>query len=292
MRVYFLSEKRGALTVGGAYFGVVDGFERSAEIDPADGLFCECAAIGYVPVRFRFDEAFLFAPPPHVKLYFSGGDVAVYLYDYVRDDPSLRVLWQERVESSRLTLCMQGRLTLNLENETGFHLIPLPERLEKAKPRACCGGILLEAERCFCLLSRDGEILVRADGTVKAAGETLEAEIDFHDSVGHTALCKWRGAELISFTVRTARPPTDATFALAFFESVLIGADVTPLLSDALKPKAGALGEFLGAFEHVVLRDDPSLVGLVYARRERVFEVRTFRADVKDGKICNITEQE
>ena len=291
MRVYFLSEKRGALTVGGAYFGVVDGFERSAEVDPADGLYCECAAIGYVPVRFRFDEEFLFSPPPHVKLYFSGGDVAVYLHDYVRDDPALRVIWQEHVAGSRLTLCMQGRLTLNLENETGFHLIPLSEKLETCRPCACCGGVLLEAENCFLLLSRDGEIWAQGEGTVMEKGETLKAEVRLSDSVGHTALCEWKGAELLSCTLRSSRAPTDATFALAFLESVLIGADVGPYLCDALKPKAAALKGFLGDFEDVVLKDDPRLVGLVYRRRERVFEVRTFRVDVEEGKVTNITEE-
>lgn len=290
MRVYFLSEKRGALTVGGAYFGAVDGFERSAELDPADALFCECAAIGYAPVRFCFDEQFLFAPPPHVKLYFSGDAVAVWICDFLREDSTLRVLWQERVERSRLTLCLQGRLTLNLENETGFHLIPLPESLLDAKPYPCCGGILLEGGNAFCLLSRDGEILVRADGKVLEGGDVLKAEVAFHDSVGHTALCEWRGAELLSCTVRTARPPTDATFALAFFESVLIGADASAFLSDALKPKAGILREFLGDFEHVLLRDDPHVVGLVYARRERVYEVRAFRVEIENGNIKNLTE--
>ncbi len=290
MHVCFLSEKRGALTVGGAYFGVVDGFERTAEVDPADALYCECAAIGYAPVRFRFDEEFLFSPPPHVKLYFSGKDVAVYLCDYLRDDPSLRVLRQERVAGSLLTLCMQGRLTLNLENETGFHLIPLPEKLEDCKPYPCCGGVLLEGQTSFALLSRDGELWAQADGKVLEKGETLKAEVSFHDSTGHTALCEWRGGSLLSCTLRTARAPTEATYALAFFESALIGADVTPYLCDALKPKADLLKGFLGDFVHVVLREDPRLVGLVYARRERVYEVRTFRVDVKDGKVENITE--
>ncbi len=290
MRVYFLSEKRGALTVGGAYFGVVDAFERSAELDPADALFCECAAIGYAPVRFCFDEQFLFSPPPHVRLYFSGGAVAVWIYDFLRDDQSLRVLWQERIAGSRLTLCMQGRLQLNLENETGFHLISLPENLADARPSACCGGVLLEGAEAFCLLSRDGEFLVRAEGTVLERGETLKAEVRFHDSAGHTAVCEWRGKELLSCTLRTTRPPTDATFALAFFESVLIGADVAPYLSDALKPKIGVLREFLGEFEHVLLRDEKDVVGLVYARRERVYEVRAFRVEVDGGKVTNITE--
>ena len=39
MRVYFLSEKPCGLTVSGIYLGLIDGFERSAELSPADELF-------------------------------------------------------------------------------------------------------------------------------------------------------------------------------------------------------------------------------------------------------------
>ena len=291
MRVYFLAERESVLTVNGAYLGTVDGFERSAHIDPKDGIFCACSPAGYLPVGFRFDEAFLFAPPPQVKLYYSRGSVAVYCYDFVRADPSLTVLWQERAEGSRLTLCMQGRLQLNLENETGFHIVPLPERFSLCKPYPCGGDILLEGQGCFALLGRDGQIKVLAEGRVLERGATLKAETFYRDSCGHTAVTQWRGGELISRSVRTAREPTEATFALALMESVRIGADITPFLSDELLPKANSLKKFLGEFEEVVLTEESTLVGIVCPRKERVYDVRYFRVTITDGKVSNLKEE-
>lgn len=290
MRVFFLSEKRCALFFGGVFLGTADGFERSAELDPADRIFCELQAPGCAPESFVFDEAFLFAPPPPFELYFSRGTVTVYCRSFARADPSLTVVRQERVNGALFTLCMQGRLQLNMENETGFHILPLPERFMNCTFRACGEDFLLEGSGTFALIKRDGTVRIRAEGRVLECGETLVAEIAFRDSGGHTAIAEWRDGELLRYTVRTAREPTETTFALALFESVLIGADCTPFLADALKPKAGALRAYLGDFSDVALTARQDVVGLVYPRKERVFDVRYFRVTLEDGKIANISE--
>ncbi len=292
MQVIFLAEKQCILTVNGAYFGTVDGFERKAELDPKDGLFCEFLPAEYLPVRFRLDEDFLLSPPPQVSLYFYREGVAVYCHNFVRSDPSLTVLWQEKVGGSRLTLCMQGKLQLNLENETGFHIVALPEEFEQCRPYALDGEILLEGETCFAVLSREGELVLCTEGKVLGRENgTLRAEIPFFDSMGHTAVIERRDKKLLSCSVRSAFEPTERTFALALFESVLIGADVTPFLADDLVPKAGSLKKFLGKFTSVVMTDDPALTGLVYERKPRIFDVRYFRVTLEDGKIANIKEE-
>lgn len=74
----------------------------------------------------------------------------------------------------------------------------------------------------------------------------------------------------------------------AFFESVLIGADFSELLSDELKERAQHIKAFLGDFVSVVLTDRPNTCGLVRKKKERLFEVYYFTAEVKDGKIVDI----
>lgn len=291
MQVIFLAEKPCALTVNGAYFGMADGFERRAELDVKDGLFCEFLPSGYLPVGFRLDEAFLLSPPPQIDLYFVKSGVAIYCHNFVRSDPTLTVLWQERLGENLLTLCMQGRLQLNLENRTGFHIIPLPEEFETCKPCLAGGEILLEGKNCFAVLSPEGKLLLLTEGEISERGETLKAEIPFFDSMGHTAVIERKGGKLISCSIRSRFAPTERTFALALFESALIGADVTPFLADNLKEKAGSLKKFLGKYTSVVLTDDPTLTGLVFERKPRVFDVRYFRVTLEDGKIANITEE-
>ncbi len=292
MRVIFLAERRCALSANGIYLGTIDGFERSTELDPADGVFFEASAPGFAAVRFRFDEALLFGPPPQISLYFTGEGVAVYLSDFVLDDPSMRVTAQARLSAALLTLFVQGRVQLSLENETGFHLVPLPFGLEHASLTEAGGGYLVEGEEMFCLLSREGEVVALAEGTVLERGETLRAETKFRDSLAHTALCAWREGKLAECSIRTARPPTPATYALALFESARIGADCLPYLAPALAPKAGALREFLGDFRDVALTAREDEIGLVYERKPRVYDVRVFRVELEDGKVSNIFSPE
>ncbi len=290
MRVCFLSEKLCALKIGGAYLGFVDGFERTTELDPKDGLFCELSPCDgeFLPLCFRFDEAFLLSPPPQAELYYTEQGVAVYLSGFLRADQTLRVLKQERLGGSLFTLTRQGKLQLALDNETGFHLTELPDCFETCTFSARREGFLLTAPTAFALLSHSGELLLLNEGTLLESGETLKAEVPFHDSLGHTALCEWREGKLVNCSIRAAGEPTPATFALALFESALIGADVRPFLSDALAQKAGSLKEYLGDFRSIVLTDSPEKVGLVYPRKERVFDVRYYSVELSDGKISNI----
>jgi len=290
MRVIFLSEKAGALFLGGAYLGLVDLFERSVEIDPKDGVIAQICPTGdFLPLTFQIDEDFLLAPPPQIDLYFGAGFVAVYAHGFLRADQSLKVLWQNRFGSTLLTLCLQGKLQLTLGGEKGFFLVDLPDALLPCTARPFESGFLLEGETAFALVSGDGKLILSSEGKIISAEESLLAEVPFHDSIGHVATCEWRGGELISCTIRSAGKPTESSYALALFESVLIGADALPYLHESLAEKADKLKEFLGSFVSVVMTDEKDTVGLVYPRTERVFDVRYYRVSVTDGKISNIS---
>ncbi len=289
MRVYFLAEKTCALTVGGAYLGLADGFERSAEIEPS-GICVEFSPLGdLLPVRFLFDEDLLLDPPPQIVLYYTDGAVAVYACGFLRADQSLKVLWQERIGRTRLTLTLQGKLLLDFENETGFRPVELPPALEDCRAEPCGSGFLLRGKTAFALLSHAGEMTLFSEGEVLSAGETLRAIVPFHDCLGHTAVCEWKDGTLVSCSIRAAREPGEATYALALLESALIGADCTPYLSDALAPKAAALKEYLGDYRSVVLTGERDKIGLVYPRKERIFDVRYFRVTTENGKVANLT---
>lgn len=291
MRVYFLSEKLAALSVNGLFLGAVDGFERTAELDPNDGCFIECKPYeGFLPVKFCFDENFLISPPPQAEVYHTRNGAAVYCKNFVREDAAMRVVGQQREAGTRLTLYVQGKVLLAMENETGFHLAELPDELERGAVSAAGETFLVEGKTCFCILSRSGEILVRSEGKIVGRGNIVQAEVPLRNSLGHTAVCGWENGKLVSFLLRARQEPTAATYALALFESVLAGADPAPLLSDTLAEKAGALKEFLGEYLFVVPTDTPGEVGLVYRRKENVFDLRYFRVTAEDGKITNIEE--
>ncbi len=291
MRVYFLSEKSGVLFLNGIALGRVDLFERVCEIDPKDGIFCEVKVAGYTAVSFVFSEEFLLDPPPQIKLYYTEGAVAVYACDFLRADPSMKLLAQERFSDCRLTLFFQGKLQLEYSRGANFTLVPLPDYLENGTICRIGQEFLIESEEGFALLSGEGKLITAARGRVTEKEYALAAEIPFGDSTGHIARCRWENGAMTSCAIVTQRDPNEATFALALFESALIGADFTPYLCDALQEKAGALKEFLGNYTSVVLSDVPSRVGLVYPRKERIFDIRYFNVTVADGKVTNISEE-
>lgn len=292
MRVFFCADTTCVFFVNGMYLGAVDAFERSVELDPADGVFCELKAAGYAPVRFCLNEDFLFSPPEGVELYFFGGAVCVHVQGFVRADPCLRVLWQKRLGGALLTLCVQGRVVLNLESARGFFQIGLPFSFEECVPSRAGELFLLESRTAFALIGDDGEVRALSEGRVTERGARVTAEIPLHDSLGHIVRRTWENGAAGDCAVLSAREPAEAAFALAFFESLLTGSDPEPWLSPSLAPKKGLLRQFLGDFRRAVLTEKTDVVGLVYARKPRVFDVRRFRVTVEEGKIANIAAEE
>ncbi len=287
MRVYFFSDLPCAFFVNGIHLGPVDGFERTAELSPMDGAFCEFKAARCVPVRFRFDEAFLFEPPEGIELYFRRGTVAVHLKDFVRADPALRVLWQRRLGERLLTLCVQGRVFLCDEHGRRMTCIPLPFAFECCRLFPAGEHLLLEGEEMFALIGREGTLDVLSDGRVLERGRHVTAEVPLCDALSHRMRCRYEEGKLVQSELLSSEPPREATVAAALLESVLEGLDPRPYLAPALADKAALLREYLGSF-CAVAPIDRGTVGLVYARRPRIFDVRDFAVTLEDGKVSNL----
>lgn len=237
------------------------------------------------------DQDFLFSPPPRVNLYYTDSAVAVYAFGFLREDQTLSVKQEQQLGGAHFTVYRQGELFLRYENGR-THVVPLDDRFEKCEIKEINDGYLLTGAGAFLLLKRDGTVFVRSEGEVIEAGRSLKAEIPFHDAMGHTAVSEWQNGELLSSTIRSRRAPNEATYALALFESLNIGLDPAPYLHEKIRDKADSLKEFLGDYRSVVLTDNPEKIGLVYERKERVFDVRYFYITVEDDKISNITPEE
>lgn len=238
-------------------------------------------------MSFRFDEDFLFSPPEQVELYFHCGEVAVRLHAMPYADPTMRVVWQTRLNGLLLTLCVQGTVILNMQDGNSFYQIPLPFAFENCRADTAGEHILLEGKGMFALIDQNGKIRILSDGRITERGDAVTAEIPLHDALAHRMRCRYEGGKMTECTVLSAQEPTQATVALALLESVLAGFDPTPYLAPALAPKAGLLREYLGEFRAVVpLGADR--VGLVCPRKPRVFDVRDFRFTLEDGKVSNL----
>ncbi|MBQ8657742.1 MAG: hypothetical protein IJ506_01265 [Clostridia bacterium] len=298
MKIYFLSSRPCALTLNGAYFGLTSTFEKFAEVSPKDGIFAEFIPEGASPIRFFITENLRFTPPEGCEVYLLKDGVAVFARDFPPNDFSLQPLLQKKFDSCLATLFKQGRIQLSLENSGELFVATLPPSFAPVDLKEENGYILVDGEKEIALYSPRAELLLHE----KALSYTFEngelrAVLPLSDRLKRTAECVWTlsetGVARASFTLRqegaeNAERLREELLPYAFFESVLIGAEVTQMLSEELAEKADSLREFLGDFIGVTLTNDPRELGLVYKKAERLFELKYFRVTVENGKIADV----
>ena len=296
MKIYFLSALPCALTVGGAYFGRTDSFGRCAELDARDELFVEFHPENALPIGFFITENLRFSPPERCEVYLLPDGIAVYAKHFLPADFSLNVAAQKRIDGSLVTLFRQGDWQICIENEKGMFVKPLPPAFYPTEIDGCQHTLLLTAPDAFSLLDETGHFLLHErHESVRLDGDELHAVLPLCDSKNRRARCVWKITDgecfQTEFTITEqgqGNAATDGLIAYAFFESVLIGADYTPFLSESLRKDAEKIPAFLGNFLSVLPRDDENSCGLVYRKAERLFEMKIFRVSVSDGKITDI----
>lgn len=299
MKIYFLSSRPCALMLGGVFFGMTDGFERFAEIEPKDNVFAEFIPEGALPVGFFITEKLRFSPPDHCEVYILKDGIAVFAKSFPPSDFSLKLVAQQRFRENLVTVFRQGDLQISIETSKGFFVAPLSPCFEPCKIFWEHGLFFVEGQGALAVFNAAGEcVLNEKISEYRIENDVLSAVLPLSDSRGRFAECAWALTDdacfQTSFKVRqTAAEKDEETLRdelipYAFFESVLIGADFSELLGDELKERAQHIKAFLGDFVSVVLTEQPNTCGLVRKKKERLFEVHYFTAEVKDGKIVDI----
>ncbi len=302
MKVYFLSSRPCALTLNDAYFGLTDRFERFAEISLKDNVFVRFTPENAQPIGFFLNESMRHTPPAGCEIYLLENAIAIYAKSFPPSDLTLKILAQKRFEKSLVTLFYQGELQLSIQTEKGFFISTLPPTFEKSELLFESGLFLLKAPNMIAVYTMAGErVLMENVLSCKIEAGVLYATLPLSDSLGRVADCAWEMSEqgvtrtkctlLQSRTKSGENDPETLRAELlpfAFFESILLGADCTSLLSDDLAPQADKLKGYLGDFCSVTLTDDPSVCGLVYKKAERLFEIVNFSVTIENGKIKDI----
>ena len=302
MKVYFLSSQPCALTIGDAYFGLTDRFERFAEISLKDRVLVRFTPEGALPIAFFLTENIRFTPPSGCEVYLLSDGLAIYARDFPPTDFSLQVLLQKRFDGGTLTLFRQGALQLSLETHECFFVATLPPSFSDSEAFFESGLFFLKSPDSLAVYTQKGECVLQEKVlSHRIENGVLCAILPLSDSLGRTAECEWslseKGVQLSKFSLSQTRTQTgeserekikDELLPFAFFESVLIGANYREMLSDELAPDYDKIKEYLGDFCAVTLTDDPSVCGLVRKKGERLFEVVYFTAKTENGKICDI----
>ena len=299
MKLYFLSAKPCALLINGAYFGVTDLFERTADVDLRDKLYAEFLPENAQPIRFFITEQLRTTPPEHCEVYLLKDGIAVYARDFQPTDLTLRVLWQKRHGDCLATLFSQGHLYLSVQTPKNFFNAYLPPSFATATPSFHDEFILLSTQNELLVFTKDGKKLLQEKIlSFSIEGNVLTARLPLSDRLGRYADCAWELSETqckqTAFTICQPQAVADGKIdegllAYAFFESVLIGANFDAMLDNELRADKDKIRAFLGDFEGVILTDNPTECGLVRKKGERLFSVDYFQVSIKDGKIVEIT---
>ncbi|MBR2442104.1 MAG: hypothetical protein IKB20_03465 [Clostridia bacterium] len=303
MKIYFLSAIPCALTLNGVYFGLTDRFERFAEIHLADKIFAEFIPENAQPIRFFITERLPSVPPQGCEVYLLPDGLAVFARDFPPLPAPLTVIAQARFPQGLVTVFSQGGVQVSIENSFGLFTSYLPPSFSVCELTYHEGLFFLKGQNCLAVYTQKGrQVLLEEVLSFEIENGELKAVLPLSDCLGRNANCVWaideEGCIQKSCTLTQARThggdgnEADILKELlpyAFFESVLIGADFTPFLSNELQTKAGALTAFLGEFKAVVPTDDPFVCRLIYQKQERLFEARDFKVCVEKDKITDVT---
>lgn len=297
MKVYFLSSQPCILTLNGAYFGRTDTFERFVELSAKDNVYAKFSPQGAGDIGFFINEDLRLSAPEGCDVYLLKDGVAVYAHAFPPTEFSLRVIAQTRLDDCLITVYKQGDIQLCIDSSLGVFNATLPPSFAVCKVFSYANFILLEGETTFAVFNKKAEVLLCENMlSYQIEGDVLSAILPLSDRLGRHAECAWQASEnglsQIKFSLKQERAEAQDVRAellpYAFFESVLIGADYTPFLSEELAQKAQALKEFLGNFQSVVLTERADVCALVYKQGERIFQLRYFTVTVENGKITDV----
>ncbi len=302
MKIYFLSSRPCALTVGDAYFGITDRFERFAELSLKDKTFIRFSPENALPVGFFLTEEIRYTPPQGCDVYLLPDGIAIYAHDFPPSDLALRTVSQKRFEDVLATLFFQGHLHLSVESPAGFFIATMPPSFSKSTLSMHAGLLFLQTADALAIYTKTGECVFQENVlSVHMEKNEMRVVLPLSDLFARSAECTYTlteaGCERTAFTLRQQRTQDgdlspekiqSELLPYAFFESLLIGANYAEMLSEELAAKAGDLASFLGDFKAVTLTDNPRVCGLVYKKAERLFEVRRFTVTVENDKIVEI----
>ncbi len=298
MKIYFLSSQPCALTLNGVYFGLTDKFERFAEITLKDRIFASFTPEGALPIGFFITEELRFTPPDGCEIYLLKDGIAVYAKDFPPTDHAIKILTQERFlnQNCLVTLFKQGALQLSVQYVDTFFVTTLPPSFADCKPVFHGELLFLESDNRLAVYNKSGKCLLQEEIVEFSVSEnTLHATLPLSDSLNRVAECEWELTQTecirTRFVIRqenaSASSP-DGLLAYAFFEGLLIGADVNGLLCDELASSADNVKEFLGDFKSVILTDSPNVCGLIRKKSEHLYEAAYFAVEIEKGKITDV----
>ena len=302
MRIHFTASMPCVLRLGGAPVGLVGEIKKFAELERGEEVLVEfLPADGeFLPVSFLYREG---TPPPlSCDLWRSDCGVHLRAERFCRADPAPRPLAQARAAGMLATVIESGSIRLAVQGEREFctPVLPRAESYELAEETLWGEKFL----RLYCrgngllLFFHGGKEVFRTRADSFSCDGTLHTRTECADIARHVSERSYgENFSLAEEKVTAQRESFDERLlAPALFEAMLAGADPSPLLASALKPRAQQLWGYLGAFDGVFLPEEVfylvhgthNAADLSYRAGENVWDLRHFAVQTEEGKVSNI----
>lgn len=301
MKIYFLSSQPCALRINGLHFGITDKFERFAEIALSDNLFIEFIPQNAAPVSFFLNESIRFSPPNGCAVYLLRDGIALYACEFPPKDFRLKIITQQRFEDNLVTVYSQGGLQISLETAQGFFISTLPPSFFVCQLSYHAELFFVEGEKHLAVYTKSGKCVFLEEIIDFSIRENeLNATLPLSDSKKRIAKCSWSlspegcqpmGVTLLQATDNPAEKTDDFPadlLAYAFFESLLIGAEIDEFLSDELSADKQALLAFIGDFVAVLPTEIDNECAVIKKKDEKLYEAIYYRVEIKNGRICDV----
>ena len=297
MKIYFLSSMPCALFLNELYFGITDRFERFADISLSDKIYARFAPQGALPIGFFIDENLPTTPPDGCEVYLLKDGVAIFAKDFPPTDLSLKLLAQKREDDTLVTLFKQGSVQLSVESPNGYFNTTLPPSFDNAEMLLQNGLCFIHTQNQLAVYTKECKrLLLEEILDFSIENDTLHATLPLSDHLKRIAVCSWALSAVsctqTEFTIKQASgfplSTPDDLLSYAFFESVMLGADVAEFLSEDLRPQTAKIKGFLGEFTAVLPTEDKYTCALIKREKERLFEAVYYTVTIENGKIIDV----
>ena len=297
MKIYFLSSKTCALTVGGAYFGITDKFERFASVCLADNLPVSFTPENALPISFFLNENIRFQAPVGVDVYLLKDAIALYAHDFPPRDFLLRPCAQARNGDLLVSVFEQGSVQVSFQSTGFFSVSPLPAEFKECEISFQQDFVFVKSQTKLAVFSFTGkQVFLENVHEFSVENNELTVVIPLNESLGATLHGTWKMENgeftrtALAFSCEERISQDDNLLGYAFFESVRVGANIEDMLSADLLPEKDKIVAFLGDFCAVMPTSDKNTCALIYQKAERLFQACYYSLQIQSGKIVDVVK--
>lgn len=310
MYYYFCSDYPSVLKINGIYYGSVFNNVKSINIESESAPFIEICSL--IPtensINLVLDQEFLNYPPENVLVTDLKGGYMLR-FNQCFNKQGFNILAQKKYSNAVVTVFNENGLKISIETPNDFFALPIAYPAQSAKIDSFfinstnLISVSLYNDKTllyiFTIENKIEQIFFRQVNHFTLEDQFTTTE-NLFDMAKHSIKTTWTlEGNILKEKNRTITQHekfdlnslNEKLIPYAFLEQMLVGADISQYVSDNIALNVQMLPEYLGNF--IGICPPPSFircdaVGLIYRKKQNVYQVEYFTFEIKNRKISNI----